>query len=193
MRLLADRDPALFLEQYPPPILIDEAQYAPNIFPEIKRVVDKIKREKLLGEKSHEVPVLFRLTGSNYIFLDEHVKETLVGRASYFYMNTLSIHELKRAFPNIKLNQVMFQGGWPELYSNPILNHVQYLNDYILHYIEKDIVMSAGIIKKKEFHTVLGMLAARTGNILNHSSIAKDSGVKSVTINEWISILEGTN
>ena len=46
--------------------------------------------------------------------------------------------------------------------------------------------------QKKEFHTVLGMLAARTGNILNHSSLAKDSGVKSVTINEWISVLERT-
>ena len=72
------------------------------------------------------------------------------------------------------------------------MDPVKYLNDYTRNYIEKDIVVSAGIVKKKEFHTVLGMLAARTGNILNHSSIAKDSGVKSVTINEWISVLERT-
>lgn len=107
-------------------------------------------------------------------------------------MNTLSVHEIIRAIPAVKLNQIMFQGGWPELYSNPQLNPIQYLNDYINNYIEKDIVISAGIIKKKEFHTVLGMIAARTANILNHSSLAKDSGVKSVTINEWISILERT-
>ena len=192
LRYLADRDPALFLEQYPPPIIIDEIQYAPNIFPEIKRVVDQIKREKLLNKLSDDVQVLFRLTGSNQILLDENVKETLVGRASYFYMNTLSFHEVKRAFPTIKLSQVMFQGGWPELYSNLALNPVQYLNDYIRNYVEKDIVVSAGIVKKREFHTVLGMLAARTANILNHSALAKDSGVKSVTINEWISILERT-
>lgn len=189
LRLLADRDPALFLSQHPPPILIDEVQYAPNIFPEIKKLVDQIKRERLL-KHPEKVKVLFRLTGSNYILLDQNVKESLVGRASYFYMNTLTVHELKNAFPGIDLNQVMFQGGWPELYSNPQLNPIQYLNDYIHNYIEKDIVVSAGIIKKKEFHTVLGMIAARTANILNHSSLAKDSGVKSVTINEWISILE---
>lgn len=51
---------------------------------------------------------------------------------------------------------------------------------------------SAGIIKKKEFHSVLGMLAARTANILNHSALGRESGVKSVTINEWISVLERT-
>lgn len=192
LRLLADRDPALFLSQHPPPILIDEVQYAPNIFPEIKRIVDQIKRERLFKNSAVEVEVLFRLTGSNHILLDQNVKETLVGRASYFYMNTLTVHELKNAFPDINLSQVIFQGGWPELYSNPQLNPIQYLNDYIHNYIEKDIVVSAGIVKKKEFHTVLGMIAARTANILNHSSLAKDSGVKSVTINEWISILERT-
>lgn len=192
LRLLADRDPAFFLEQHPPPVLIDEAQYAPNIFPEIKRVIDQVKRKKLLSKQQSPIKVMFRLTGSNHIWLDKNVKETLVGRASYYYMNTLSVHELKRAFPEIKLNQIMFLGGWPELYSNQSLNPVQYLNDYIHNYIEKDIVVSAGIVKKREFHTVLGMLAARTANILNHSSLAQDSGVKSVTINEWISILERT-
>ncbi|MBA2369610.1 MAG: ATP-binding protein [Candidatus Protochlamydia sp.] len=191
-RLLAERDPALFIAQYPPPILIDEVQYAPNIFPEIKRIVDQIKRIRLLKNDPEEIEVLFRLTGSNHILLDKNVKETLVGRASYFYMNTLTVHELKNAIPHLNLNQVLFQGGWPELYSNPLINPVNYLNNYILNYIEKDIVVSAGIVKKKEFHTVLGMLAARTANILNHSSLAKDSGVKSVTINEWISILERT-
>ncbi len=192
LRLLAERDPSLFLVQHPPPLLIDEVQYAPNIFPEIKKIIDQIKRKRLLEKHPEEVKVLFRLTGSNHILLDQNVKETLVGRASYFYMNTLSVHELKNAFPDINLNQVMFQGGWPELYSNPQLNPIQYLNDYIHNYIEKDIVVSAGIVKKKEFHTVLGMIAARTANILNHSSLAKDSGVKSVTIHEWISVLERT-
>jgi predicted AAA+ superfamily ATPase len=145
-----------------------------------------------LEKEPKKASVLFRLTGSNHILLDKNVKETLVGRASYFYMNTLTVHELKNAIPKLDLNQVLFQGGWPELYSNPLLNPIHYLNDYIHNYIEKDIVVSAGIIKKKEFHTVLGMLAAGTANILNHSSLAKDSGVKSVTINEWISILERT-
>jgi len=192
MRNLAERDPALFLEQYPPPLIIDEIQYVPNIFPEIKRVIDHLKRERVLDSPRESIEVLFYLTGSNQILLDKQVKETLVGRASYYYLNTLSVHEIRNAFPKLSLMEVLFKGGWPELYTNEALDPVQYLNDYIRNYIEKDIVASAGIIKKKEFHTVLGMLAARTGNILNHSSLAKDSGVKSVTINEWISVLERT-
>ena len=191
MRTLAERDPALFFEQFPPPILVDEVQYAPNLFPQMKLMVDQLKRERLLQKKG-KVDVLFRLTGSNHLLLEEHVKESLVGRASYFFMNTLSVHELLRAFPELKITQILYQGGWPELYVNPELKVVQYLNDYILNYIEKDIVVSANIIRKKEFHTVLGMLAARTGNLLNHSSLAKDSGVKSVTVTEWVSILERT-
>ena len=192
MRNLAERDPGLFLAQYPPPLIIDEIQYAPNIFPEIKRIIDNLKRERVLNNRNDKIEVLFYLTGSNQILLDKHVKETLVGRASYYHLNTLSVHEIRNAFPNIPLTEILFKGGWPELYTNAALDPVHYLNDYIRNYIEKDIVVSAGIIKKREFHTVLGMLAARTGNILNHSSLAKDSGVKSVTINEWISVLERT-
>ena len=192
MRNLAERDPALFLAQYPPPLIINEIQYAPNVFPEIKRITDNLKKERVLHNRSDQIQVLFYLTGYKQILLDSQIKETLVGRASYYYLNTLSVHEIRSSFPNISLIDIMFKGGWPELYTNPALDPVQYLNDYIRNYIEKDIVVSAGIVKKKEFHTVLGMLAARTGNILNHSSLAKDSGVKSVTINEWVSVLERT-
>lgn len=193
MRNLAERDPALFFAQYSLPLIVDEIQYAPNIFPEIKRIVDSFKRQRLLDETKEPIKVLFYLTGSNQILLDASVKETLVGRAAYYFLNTLSVHEIKNVFPQIPLTEILFKGGWPELYSNESLDPIQYLNDYIRNYIEKDIVVSAGIIKKREFHTVLAMLAARTANILNFSSIAKDSGVKSVTINEWISILERTS
>jgi predicted AAA+ superfamily ATPase len=192
MRMLAEKDPALFLAQYPPPLIIEEIQYAPSIFPEIKRIIDNLKRNRILNDVKDEIKILFYLTGSNQILLDAQVKETLVGRASYYHLNTLSVHEIKNALPNTSLTEIMFKGGWPELYTNSALDPVKYLNDYIRNYIEKDIVVSAGIVKKKEFHTVLGMLAARTGNILNHSSLAKDSGVKSVTIHEWVSVLERT-
>jgi predicted AAA+ superfamily ATPase len=83
--------------------------------------------------------------------------------------------------------------GRPELYTNDALNVSTYLNDYIRTYIEQDIVIAAQISKKTEFHTVLGMLAARTGNLVNYSAIAKDSGVRSVTVKEWVSVLERTS
>ncbi len=190
LRDLAERDPALFLEQYPPPVILYEIQYAPELFPEIKRVIDDLKRKQLKG--NDPIKPIFFLTGSNQILLDANVKETLVGRAGFYHLSTLSVNEIRRAFPKISLVELLFKGGWPELYTNPNLDTVKYLNDYIRNYIEKDIVYSAGIVKRKEFHTLLGMLAASTANILNCASLSKDSGVKSVTIDEWISILERT-
>ena len=121
--------------------------------------------------------------------MDKNVKETLVGRAGFYYLNTLSVSEILGAGIKVSGMDILFKGGWPELYVSDIPT-VKYLNDYIRNYIEKDIVLSAGISKQAEFHTVLGLLAARTGQILNYSDVAKDSGVKSVTVKEWVSILE---
>ena len=53
-------------------------------------------------------------------------------------------------------------------------------------------MLSAGIEKHAEFHTVLGMLAARSGELLNYSAIANNAGVRSVTIKEWVALLERT-
>ena len=190
LRNLANEDPALFLSQYETPLIIDEVQYAPNIFPELKQRVDKIKQDKLLKASNEPVKPLFRLTGSNQILLDKFVKETLVGRASYFSLNTLTVHEILQAQPDTTIQTILFQGGWPELYVNSSLKTTAYLNDYIRLYIEKDIILSAGISKQREFHTILGMLAARTGGFVNYSDISKDSGIRSVTVREWVSILE---
>ncbi len=191
LRTLAQNDPALFLTNYKLPLIIDEVQYAPNIFPEIKRLVDQLKRERLKKTKK-KLKVVFRLTGSNQVLMDKNVKESLVGRAGFYYLNTLSVSEIFSTDSSVSCMKILFQGGWPELYVSDIPN-VKYLNDYIRNYIEKDIVLSAGISKQSEFHTVLGLLGARTGEILNYSDIAKDSGVKSVTIKEWISLLERSN
>lgn len=192
LRNLANEDPALLLAQYSTPLIIDEVQYAPNLFPELKRIIDRIKRERLKETNKTSIKVLYQLTGSNQLLLDENVKETLTGRASYYDLNTLSVNEIIRWDPDIRMDDIIFQGGWPELYAETELNAVNYLNNYIRTYIEKDIVVSANITKRREFHTVLGMLAARTAQFMNYSSVAENSGVKSVTIHEWTSILEQT-
>jgi predicted AAA+ superfamily ATPase len=165
-------------------------QYAPNLFPALKIMVDRLKKERLFSKSPKKIIPLIYLTGSNQVLLDKNVKESLVGRASYYYLNTLSVHEIKKARPEILIKDILFKGGWPEIYTNPHLSIVQYLNDYIRSYLEKEIVLSAGISKQKEFHTVLGMLAARTGEFLNYTAFANHSGVKSVTVKDWISLLE---
>lgn len=191
LRRLATQDPALFLQNYLPPLLLDEVQYVPNLFSQLKKLVDERKNELVFND-AHKIvqETLFYLTGSNQILMDKNVKESLVGRASYFYLNTLTVHEILRALPKTSVAEIIFKGGWPELYINSALSPINYINDYIRSYLEKDIVLSAGIQKINEFHTVLGLSAARTGQLLDYSDIAKDSGVRSVTIKEWLSLLE---
>ena len=188
MRELANKDPMLFLEQFITPLLLDESQYAPNIFPEIKKRVDQLKRNRLTtGEP---LKTLYWMTGSNQILMEENVRESLAGRASYLYLNTLTVHEIIQSRSQIAINEILYKGGWPELYIDPDVSVTRYLNDYIRSYIEKDIVLSAGILKQDAFNQVLCLLAARTGMLLDYSNVAKDSGVKSVTIKEWVGLLQ---
>lgn len=188
MRNLANRDPALFLAQFKPPVLLDEIQYVPNLFPEIKQHVDALKKERV--KKNTRIPVLFRLTGSNQLLMDKNIKESLAGRASYFYLNTLSVHEIKNTIKKIDIATILFKGGWPELYIDADLSPIQYLNDYIRTTIEKDIILSAGIQKQESFHILLGLIAARTGMLLDYANIARDMEIQAVTVKEWISILQ---
>src|SRR3990167_3334186 len=89
LRQLANRDPALFLQQFNPPLLLDEVQYVPNLFPEIKKLIDQRKRATL--HSAVGLPeAIYRLTGSNQIMMDKCIKESLAGRAQYFFLNTLS-------------------------------------------------------------------------------------------------------
>ncbi len=191
MRQLANQDPALFLQQFEPPLLLDEIQYVPNLFPELKKKIDQIKRSAVFQQGEINQPTaLFRLTGSNQILMDKNIKESLAGRASYYHLNTLTVHELVQALPETRIQDILFKGGWPELYTNAFLSVTTYLNDYIRSYVEKDIILSAGIQKITEFFTVLRLCAARTSQETDYSDIHKDSGVSSVTVKEWISLLE---
>lgn len=190
LRTLANRDPGLFLEQFRPPVLLDEVQYVPSLFPEIKRYVDLARKHRL--ESNKPISVLFRMTGSNQPLLDKNIKESLAGRVSFFYLNTLTVHEIKKALPEIPLADILFKGGWPELCLDRQLSPVQYLNDYIRSSLEKEIVLSAGVQKQEAFGVVLGLLAARTGMLLDFANVARDSGIQGITVKEWVSILQRT-
>lgn len=177
----ARENPTLFLDQFSGPLVLDEASIVPELFFELKRRVDEYKRTK--RDKSRKVDIW--LTGSNQTLLNKHVRESLAGRASYFSLNTLSIHEHK----NTDLSLLIMKGGWPELHSQD-LSHVRYLNDLISTFIQKDIIGAAGIEKRAAFSTALALIAARSGQLLNYSDIAKNAGVDITTIQSWISILE---
>lgn len=185
LRELAQRDPELFLNQFGgQKLFIDEAQYAPALFSALKRRADLAKRDP-----SKKNQTLFRLTGSNQILMDRNVKESLAGRASFFDMNTLSVSEILNSAP-WPIQEILYRGGWPELYANKEKDPKKFLDDYINSYIEKDIVLAAGIHKSREFLTFVRLLAGRVGQLLDLSSLGKDAGIDAKTVKEWVSILE---
>ena len=145
-RLRAQEDPALLLEaaaRSDAPVVLDEAAYAPNLFPEVKRRVDIARRR---GEREPE----FWITGSNRLLLDREVRESLAGRANYFFLHTLGVSELG---PEAAIPDWLFRSGFPELYARRELDPAQYLEDYVRTFVEKDIAATAGVEKLHEFHS----------------------------------------
>ncbi|MBU6222400.1 MAG: ATP-binding protein [Planctomycetes bacterium] len=179
-RALADREPALALGPELRPTLIDEIQEAPGLLAELKLRIDRARRA------GSTIPPIW-VTGSNATQLDRAAKETLSGRANYFRLHTLSAAELQRA--GIASRELFTRGGWPELYARPELDRVRYLDDHVRTFIEKDVAATAGIAKLREFRTFLGLLAARSGQLLNTSEIGQQAGIKGSTVQEWISLL----
>lgn len=184
-RQMANENPRLFLDQFEnKPLLLDEATLAPELFPELKRRVDDIKRKKRQGKGADNLDIW--LTGSNQTLLEKSVQESLAGRASYFDLNTLSIHELNK----FDLSELLIKGGWPELYVDTKLSPPRFLNDLISTFIEKDIVSAAGIERKAAFSKTIGLLAGRIGQLANSSDIAKNVGVETTTVQSWVAKLE---
>jgi predicted AAA+ superfamily ATPase len=185
LRELAQNDPEVFLKQFDSQkLFIDEAQYAPSLFPSLKRKADLFKRNS-----KNKPQTILRLTGSNQILMDQNIKESLAGRASFFNMNTLSVSEILNAKKS-SIQDILFKGGWPELHATENRDPKKFLDDYINSYVEKDIVLAAGIQKSREFLKFVRLLAGRIGGVLDMAGLGRDAGVDSKTIKEWISVLE---
>lgn len=102
-RKMAQSDPALFLQQNPPPVVIDEVQYAPNLFPQIKMVVDELRTKERLKKP------IFRMTGSHQILLDQRIKESLGGRAHFLRLHGFSLSEADSLVNSIE--EFIFRGS----------------------------------------------------------------------------------
>ena len=189
LRQRAQGDPALFLDGLDLPCLVDEAQYAPNVFSEIKLRIDRDRR-KCLAANDTKRTTQYYLTGSNRFLLDKTVKESLAGRSHLYTLHGLSVKEILQYRKDYPVKALIIKGGLPEIYVNECLSLTHYINDYILSFIEKDIAYSAGVQKTSEFQTLLRMLAARSGQFLNINEIASAAGIDNKTIKAWISLLQ---
>ncbi|MCL2805920.1 MAG: ATP-binding protein [Treponema sp.] len=198
-RKLAQTDPELFIEQYPPPVIIDEVQYAPELFPYIKIYVDKHREQK----------GAFWLTGSQKYKLMQGVQESLAGRIAILDMMGLSYREkIKKPFSGkpflpsmdkledekkLSIQDVykrIWEGGLPEPYVDKRIERELYYSSYIQSYIERDVKDFYNIEKPLQFFDFISVVAAQTGQLLNYSSIARDIGIDVKTAQTWMGIME---
>jgi predicted AAA+ superfamily ATPase len=199
-RKLAQTDPELFIQQNPPPVIIDEVQYAPELFPYIKIYTDTHKNEK----------GAFWLTGSQKFKLMKGVQESLAGRIAILDLMGLSQREktgkprYRPFLPDMKSNKEavtlsplelytrIWEGSLPEPVLDKRLDREIFYSSYVQTYIERDVRDFYNIEKPLQFYDFLRAVAARTGNLVNYASLAKDIGIDLKTAQSWMGILERT-
>ena len=200
-RQLAKNDPKLFIEMHGTPILIDEVQYAPELFSYIKIHVDK-----------HKKPGDFWLTGSQKFQLMSNIFESLAGRVAIIDMLGLSTREIKNDIMNSEefipslniqnnfsynetinieeLYEIIWIGSFPQVVINKNISKELFFNSYLQTYIERDIKDVLNVSDNIRFYNFIRAIAARTGQLLNYSDLAKDVDIDPKTAKAWLSVLE---
>ncbi len=199
---LAREEPALFLQRFPPPVLIDEIQYAPGLLPLIKEAVDAG------GGKGQ-----YWLTGSQPFHLMQNVGESLAGRVAVMHLQGLSLGEslghgaMLRPFlpdsppgtlvspPAAPLTWVferIWRGSFPALYVGEAPDRDLFYASYVQTYLQRDVRDLAQVGDPMAFTRFLRSAAARTGQLLNIADMARDVGVAPNTAKHWLSILQAS-
>ncbi|MEI6520661.1 MAG: ATP-binding protein [bacterium] len=200
-RKLAKNDPEMFFQLHKPPILINEVQYAPELFPYIKIMAD---RHKNAGD--------FWLTGSQAFRLMDIAGESLAGRAAILHMSSLSQKEIYgsgenqpftlsiEALQKRQLNRTpadtpviyerIYKGSMPALASGQYSNSNIFYSSYLQTYIERDVKELSGAINSIKFMDFITAAACRCSQMVNAADIAKDLDVHPDTVKNWLGILE---
>ncbi len=181
-RELALSDPDEFFHVYPEPVIIDEIQRVPELLSAIQYRIDE---RKMKGQ--------YLITGSRQIALKSSIAQSLAGRTAVLHMLPLSLKELSAAGIRLEREEQILSGGMPFLYKEEGIEPSRYYSDYIDTYVTRDIASMDKIHDMSSFMRFLHLLAGRTGQLVNASSLAADSGVTSTTIKSWISLLEASH
>lgn len=197
VRSFARSDPRGFLAQFDGPVVIDEAQHAPDLFSYLQVAVDE-----------RPEPGQFILTGSQNFLLLERISQSLAGRCAICHLLPFSIPELSggqgvepdgigralprgSASPSAGLFDVMFTGFYPRIHDRGI-PPTEWYEDYTRTYIERDVRSIQNVGDLETFGRFVGMCASRTAQLLNLSSLAADCGITHTTARRWLSILEAS-
>lgn len=197
IRTLAKRDPVLFLQSYPPPLIIDEIQYAPELLPIVKMAIDC----------NPDACGRFWFTGSQQFHLMRDMGESLAGRIGIIDLFGISQGEelgrtdsgefrvpdaldITTSFDGIStIYDRIHRGSFPALVSGRAKNREAFFRSYVRTYIERDVHDLTRITDEERFLTFLKAAAARTGQLLNLSELARDVGIAATTARDWLGVL----
>jgi predicted AAA+ superfamily ATPase len=203
-RALATEDPGLFLQRFKPPVLIDEIQYAPELLPLIKMDVDE-----------GAAPGAYWLTGSQQFHMMRGVSESLAGRVAIVNLLGLSsrerdrreldvdpflptedaIEERRSSGGSTTLERVfkeIWLGSFPAIGTGKIRDRDLYYASYMQTYIQRDVRDLSQVGDESTFLKFVRAAAARTGQLLNYSDLARDADVSVNTAKQWLSILQAS-
>jgi uncharacterized protein len=201
---LAREDPALFMQRFPPPVLIDEIQYATKLLPHIKMRVDRDRK-----------PDQFWLTGSQQFHLMKGVSETLAGRVGMVHLLGLSRKELagqsRKSGPFLPLADGMqlrvasggelalkdlytliWRGAFPAVALHDEVDRDLFYSSYVQTYLQRDVRDLARVGDESAFVRFLRAAAARSGMLMNMAELARDAGIAFNTAKNWLSILQAS-
>jgi predicted AAA+ superfamily ATPase len=193
-----------FFKDNPPPVFVDEVQRAPELFPQIKIILD---RDKKKGQ--------FFLTGSQQFEMMKNVSESLAGRLGILNLPGISLRERfgvsfrdaflpteeyfaarareKADIPYADIWNIIHRGCFPELCAQPDFDWRMFFAAYVKTYVERDVRELAQVGDEIKFLQFMTVTASRTGQLLNVSSLARDVGVSQPTAERWLSILVTSN
>lgn len=199
-RQIAKTDPELFLQMHKPPILIDEVQYAPELFPYIKMYADKTREAGA-----------FWLTGSQNFKLMKGVQESLAGRAAVLSLTSLSQAEIyggdtqpfgidmkglalrgeSRTQADVEgIFERIYRGTMPAVVNGTVSSSQIFYSSYLSTYIERDVRELSDSIDALKFLRFITAAAARCGQMLNIAEIARDADINQQQAKKWLGILE---
>ena len=205
VRLRAEADPVAFLDENPPPVILDEIQYVPSLLPYIKDRVDEDRR-----------PGSWLITGSQGFGLMRGVTESLAGRVAILTLDPLAVGEgvgnpapstvddlLERVFAEkptaresppyeVDFADWLLRGGYPEPRLRPEVDRQLWLSSYTQTYLERDVRALTQVGDLGAFQRFLALSASRTGTLVNLAELGREVGVTAPTARRWLSVLEAS-
>ncbi len=179
VRSFAANDPLAFLSQHKEGMILDEVHNAPKLLSYIQGMVDENPERR------------FILSGSSQFSMLRSVTQSLAGRTAVFELLPMSYFEVHTDAENKSLDQLLFDGFYPAIYSDRNIPKFLYPS-YVKTYLDKDVRELLQVKDMMQFHTFIRLCAGRIGSLFKASELANEIGVSSHTITSWLSVLQAS-